>query len=118
MDSQLLLIGQIFEASDSSYTDKKTGETISSATVQVEQVSRDENGKRFKSVEKLRFPIELLGLFEKSLDKFIVIPYQVRKFGDKMSIAPILNGDFLVASYTIFDFDPTPKQKPVATPKL
>ncbi len=73
---QYILTGQIFEAIQKNYTDKKTGEiTKKFVELTVEQLFRDQDGNRIKDVDVVQMPDKDFHKFKSNLDAYISIPF-------------------------------------------
>ena len=71
-----MLTGQIFEAIEKSYTDKKTGEvTKSFVELTVEQLLIDSDGNRIKDVDTVQMPAGDFRKLKSNLDQYISIPF-------------------------------------------
>lgn len=74
---QYILTGQIFEAIQKNYTDKKTGEvTKSFVELTVEQLFKDSDGNRIKDVDTVQMPDADFAKLKSNLDSYISIPFE------------------------------------------
>ncbi|MEA2028234.1 MAG: hypothetical protein U9N49_04605 [Campylobacterota bacterium] len=117
MDSQLQVIGKIYEVSENQTIDKKSGQiTNHFLEVQIEQdrVFEDinKNKKKKRSMETVNVSLDHKELLESSIDKFIAIPYEVFSYFDKVAranmthVVPVADDRYNVIDFQIFDIHP------------
>jgi hypothetical protein len=108
MQTKLHVVGLLYEVRPISYDQKNktTGEVTKRTFLEltIEQNQKDDQGYRFKAVEKINLNTDLLSPEQKSelqnsVDRYIALEYEAKQFPSGLSIQPTY-------SFAIYDKNP------------
>jgi len=101
-------IGEIVDVYESTYTKKDTGEVVKQYEVTATFNKRSSNGKLYMFTEHFRYTEDQAqNRLVNALGKYILIPFEKRQFGQKLSF--VQNFDL---GFEILDSNPFEKSTP------
>jgi len=117
MQTKLHVVGLLYEVRPNSYDskDKATGKVTKRFFLEltIEQNQKDDEGYRFKAVEKINFDLDRLSSDQQSkllesVDRYIAVEFEARQYPSGLVLQPTYN-------FTIYDKDPLVQTKSSST---